>query len=259
MFDWSDGHYERTAGTLVRAAERIVAAAELQPGERVLDVGCGTGNAAIVAARAGARVTGIDPARRLVEIAVARAEGEGVSATFREGDALAIPFPDASFDVALSSFAVIFAPDPNVVASELARVVRPGGRFVVTSWVPEGALATSGQLLMKAARAQTPPSTAAPPPSPWGDPDLLRALFETDGARVTVVRESIVFEAASPEAWIDDQFEHHPAWRGVRRLISEDVFFDVRERTLEALRDANENPNAFAMTSGYFVTRVDRR
>src|SRR4051794_39408130 len=142
MVDWSAGAYERTAMELEPAARAVVACAAVADGERVLDVACGTGNAALVAARAGARATGLDSAPRLVEVARERAANAraGADAEFLVGDALDLPFDDGTFDALVSVFGVIFAPDPDRAVAEMLRVLAPGGRVVLSAWLPEGAV-----------------------------------------------------------------------------------------------------------------------
>src|SRR6476661_1655572 len=130
--DWGLGRYEDTASALEAASIHVVDLARLVPGERVLDIGCGTGNAALRAAREGAETTGLDPAVRLIEVARGRAAAEGVDADFVVGQAESLPFEDASFDVVLSVFAVIFTADPERAISELLRVLRPHGRALVS-------------------------------------------------------------------------------------------------------------------------------
>ena len=124
--DWSIGCYERTAAQLLPAAEAVVARAAPLAGELVVDVGCGTGNAALLAAARGARVIGVDPAARLLEVARAEAAARELEATFVAGEAAAIPLPEASADAVVSVFGVIFAPDAAAAAAELTRVSRDG-------------------------------------------------------------------------------------------------------------------------------------
>ena len=143
--DWGDGDYARTAAQLAPAAEVLVNAAGVAAGDRVLDVGCGTGNAALIAAARGGRVTGVDESPGLVELAAAQARAAGADARFVVGRAEALPVEDAAFDVVLSSFGVIFAEDAPRAAAEMVRAARPGGVVALTSWRPEGPIrAVSG-------------------------------------------------------------------------------------------------------------------
>src|SRR5919199_2114132 len=135
--DWGAGEYERTARELEPAAHHVVALAGVAPGERVLDLACGTGNAASEAARAGARVTGLDAAPRLIEVAEARAAAASLDIEFVVGDAQDLPFGDGAFDCVLSVFGVIFVPDPPRAMNEILRVLAPGGRALISAWRPE--------------------------------------------------------------------------------------------------------------------------
>lgn len=213
MIDWGDGSYERTASTLDSASERVAERAGIRAGMRVLDLGSGTGNAALAAARRGGSVVAVEPAERLLEIARGRATAEKLALTCLRGDASAIPASDGAFDVVLSVFAVIFAPDAEQAASEMVRVVRPGGRIVMTSWTNEGGIAEAGRLvrdamaeLGRAAAATT--ATVQPDPTPsravaaWGDAAFVRQLFEERGARVTIEESSLPFAAASPRSLV---------------------------------------------------------
>ena len=138
---WGNGPYERVTNTLTDIHELVIERAELQPGERVLDAATGTGAVAILAAKRGADVVGMDLAPVLVDTrASERAEEEGVSVQWDVGDAEEMTYDDASFDVVLSTCGVMFAPDHEAVAAELARVTRPGGRIVLACWTPEGGL-----------------------------------------------------------------------------------------------------------------------
>src|SRR5262249_44721977 len=141
-----EGHYEHAAAQLHPVAEVVVERAGLAGGERVLDVGTGTGNAAFLAAARGATVTGVDPSARLLDVAPAHAAGHDHDVTFVAGEAAALPVPDASADVVLSVFGVVFAPDAHAAAAEMARVTAPGGRILLSAWVPTGALNTMNRI-----------------------------------------------------------------------------------------------------------------
>ena len=154
---WASGDYDAVAHrTLWRVGERIVQRVGIGAGEDVLDVACGTGNAAVRAAQAGGRVVGVDLTPELFDAGRRNAELAGVSVDWREGDAEALPFDDASFDVVLSVFGCMFAPRHDVTARELVRVLRPGGRLAIASWTPEG----SAGRMFRALGSYLPP---APP------------------------------------------------------------------------------------------------
>ncbi len=176
MTDWGAGQYERTAAVLAPAAQQAVSVLAPSAGERVLDVACGTGNAALLVAAASAEVVGIDLAERLVEIAAERAHGAGLSerSTFIVANAEKLPFADDSFDTAISVFGVIFA-EPGPAVSELLRVIRPGGRIVVTSWIPTGGMFAGVNVLREALGA-------TPRVDRWAGPNEVQSLFEPQAA-----------------------------------------------------------------------------
>ena len=256
MMDWGDGSYERTALQLIGATEAALRRAALRPGERVLDLGCGTGNAALAAARLGAVVSAVDPSARLVSLAGERARAEGLELRCEVGAAEALPYDEGSFDAVLSVFAVIFAGDPERAAAEIIRVLAPGGRAVLTAWRPTGAIASAG-LLLRQALAELSPTPPGPPP-PWGDPAQVRSLFAAHGAHVSSSDEALRFEADSPEAWFAEQQEHHPVWRFAERALSSrpGAWASLRERSIEALAAGNEDPAAFRVTSEDLVYEV---
>lgn len=182
---WVAGDFGVIAKRSAPNAEKFVAYLELKPEMDVLDVACGTGNLAIPAARTGARVTGIDIAPNLLEQARVRAADENLAAQFHEGDAEAMPYGDESFDVVMSMFGAMFAPRPDVVASELARVLKPGGTLAMANWNPSS---FSGQMFRVGARHVPPPPNVQPPVL-WGDESTVRARLEP---HFTEIRTSLV-------------------------------------------------------------------
>src|SRR5277367_7117273 len=134
---WMAGDFGQIAKRLANGAEDFIARLELKPGMKVLDVACGTGNQSLPAARTGAQVTGVDIATNLLAQARQRAAEENLAIQFDEGDAEQLPYGDAQFDVVLSMFGAMFAPRPEVVASEFKRVCRPGGLIAMANWTPE--------------------------------------------------------------------------------------------------------------------------
>ena len=162
---WMAGDYGTFAHYLEPGALEILTGWQIPPGSRMLDVGCGAGQTAIPAARAGVQVTGVDIATNLIEQARARASAEGLTVQFDEGDAEQLPYPDASFDVVVSLIGAMFAPRPERVASELVRICRPGGRIIMANWTPTGFV---GQMF-KAIAKHVPPPPGVPPAVLWGD------------------------------------------------------------------------------------------
>ena len=256
MTDWGLGHYEKTAAVLEPVAERVVALAAPQAGERFLDVACGTGNAALIAARRGAEVTGVDLAERLVGVARERAAAEGLAAEFLVGDAMDLPLPDAAFDVAVSIFGVIFVSDPPRAFAELMRVLRPGGRALVSAWLPEGAIHTAVGISMRAVAAAT--GGSSPPRFGWDDPERIRELAAAHGASAGFEDAEISFNAASAEEFVAAD-EEHPMRVATRPLLERAGTYDaVGAEVLEAMRNANEDPAAFRVTSRYRIHRIER-
>ncbi len=251
--DWGDGAYELTARALAPAGDLVVERAGVASGDIVVDVGCGTGNAALAAARRGARVTGVDPAQRLLEVAHRRAREDGLDVRFVEGDAAALPLADDAFDAAISVFAVIFCPDGPGAVRELVRVVRPGGRIAVTTWRPTGAIAAVGRLVREAVGDDAPR-----PVLDWGDTDAVLAAFAGAGARAEIDDEVLAFTHSSPESWYDEQTASHPMWRAtIARLADRPgAAEELRARSVEVLRDANEDPTALRVSSAYAVVRA---
>ncbi|MBA2643794.1 MAG: methyltransferase domain-containing protein [Actinobacteria bacterium] len=171
---WGNGPYERITNTIRDIHTLIVERADPKPGEKLLDAATGTGAVALLAAERGAEVIGMDLAPVLVETAQERGAESGSSARFEVGDAEAMTYDDASFDVVTSTCGVMFAPDHEAVARELARVTRPGGRIALANWTPEGGL---GQLFaMMRPFLPTPPAGVGVP-FDWGREDHLRDLL----------------------------------------------------------------------------------
>jgi SAM-dependent methyltransferase len=177
---WASGDYPLMVETfLLPLGPRLVEAAHLRPGMRVLDVAAGTGNASIPAARTGAAVTASDLTPELLDAGRRRAEAEGLELEWVTADAERLPFADASFDVVMSAIGAMFAPHHQAVADELVRVCRPGGTIALLSWTPEGML---GHLFKTIGPFAPPPPPGAQPPPLWGSEDHLRGLF---GGRVS--------------------------------------------------------------------------
>ena len=166
---WMTGDYDRFSRFMDKDAEQFFRRLGVESGTRLLDVGCGAGQLALIAARAGAQVTGCDIAVNWIEKARARAAAEGLEITFEEGDAESLPYQDAQFDAVVSLIGAMFAPRPERVAAELTRVCRPGGMIAMANWTPGGFI---GQMF-KAISKHIAPS-GMPSPVLWGDEATVR-------------------------------------------------------------------------------------
>ncbi len=195
---WASGDYHMIGTQILIVSELLIEALDIHSTERLLDVATGSGNAAIAAARRGASVVGVDYVPSLLDRARRRADAEGVEAEFIEGDAEALPFADASFDVVSSVFGSMFAPNQEQTASELARVCRPGGRIGIVAHTPEGFIGN----LFKTNAKHVPPPAGLRSPIQWGTEERLRELFADTIADLRVEKRHYVFRDRSPEAFV---------------------------------------------------------
>jgi SAM-dependent methyltransferase len=192
---WASGDFSVVAARVVFQAEHLCETADLQAGWRVLDVATGSGNAALAAARRGCDVVGIDYVPALLERGRIRADAEHLSAEFVEGDAEDLPFPTASFDAVTSIYGVMFAPNHERAAAELARVCRSGGRIALACWTPDGFIGETFRLFSR----YLPPTPGMQPPVRWGDEAWQRALFGDSAATLTSYRRTAIFRFRSAE------------------------------------------------------------
>lgn len=183
-----------TAMFTTPVAGHLVRFAQVGAGEAVLDVGCGTGVVAITAARVGARVSGLDLTPQLLEEARENARIADRQITWTEGDAEALPYPDASFDVVLSQFGHMFAPRPEATVAEMRRVLKPGGRIAIATWPPEHVI---GRLFAFIGRHSPPPPPGAAPPPQWGNPALVTERLGTGFDVPFFERGTMLFPALS--------------------------------------------------------------
>ena len=190
---WTSGNYSRIGNTLVIMGELLCEAVDVHAGDKVLDVATGSGNTAISAARRFCDTTGIDYVPELIEDARKRAEVEGMEITFDVGDAEDLPYPDASFDVVLSTLGVMFAPDQEKVAEELLRICRPGGKIGLANWTPEGFIGNMFRTLGK----HVPPPPGIKPPPLWGTEERLQELLGEGVASLEVTQRSYMFRYPS--------------------------------------------------------------
>ena len=196
---WSTGDYAVIGTTLQIVGENLCEALDLRAGQRVLDVAAGNGNATLAAARRWCDVVSTDYVGALLERGRARASAEGLAVRFEEADAENLPYPDASFDIVLSTFGVMFTPDQERAAGELARVCKPGGKIGLANWTPTSFI---GELFRLIGR-YIPPAAGIKSPSLWGTEEHLRVLFGKHIDRLETERKHFVFRYRSPQHWFD--------------------------------------------------------
>jgi ubiquinone/menaquinone biosynthesis C-methylase UbiE len=210
---WGSGNYAAVAERISESGEAVVERGGVEPGMAVLDVACGTGNATIPAAKAGARVTGLDFSPALLGIARGRSADATVEIDFVEGDAQELPFEDASFDRVLSVFGHMFAPDHERTASEMRRVLRPGGAIALACWTPEGSI---GRMFRTLAELVPPPPDATPPIL-WGTEDYVRELL----GDAEFERREIEWTDESPESYAQFMLESFGPLLNAREVLAE--------------------------------------
>lgn len=190
---WMTGDYDLFSRYMEQESDQFFRRLYFAPGTRLLDVGCGAGQLALIAARAGARVTGCDIAANWIEKARTRAAAKGLDIVFEEGDAESLPYADAQFDAVTSLFGAMFAPRPERVAAELTRVSRPGGTIVMANWTPSGFI---GQMFRTIARHIAP--SGVPSPVLWGDEAAVRDRLHDGISRLQLTRRMFHFDYPFP-------------------------------------------------------------
>ncbi|MEW6126668.1 MAG: class I SAM-dependent methyltransferase [Acidobacteriota bacterium] len=203
---WMSGDFDKIAQIIEAGGEEFIARLQIKPGTQVLDVACGTGNLSLPAARAGAIVTGVDIAPNLLTTARARAQAEEIKIQFDEGDAEALPYANGRFDEVVTMFGAMFAPQPQVVAWELTRVCRLGGRLAMANWTPAGFI---GQLFKITSQHVPPP----PMPSPllWGDEERVQERLRTGFTDLQLNRRELIMDFSMTPA---EAVEFFRTWYG---------------------------------------------
>lgn len=224
-----EGGLGAAAEAIGTVGELLVERAGVDPGMEVLDVGTGTGNAALPAGKVGARVTGIDRATELLDVARERAADYMLEPDWVEGGPERLPFGDDSFDRVLSVFGHMFAPDREAVAAELLRVCRPGGALGLCAWTPDG---LGGRMLSAIAEHTGNDASALA----WGDEERLRELV---GGAIEVDRAGVTFTAESPEAWFDFVADSVEPFVVARGELDDERWGELREDLVALFREAN--------------------
>lgn len=219
---WIAGDFGEIAKSIAKGGEEFVERLNVTPGMKVLDVACGTGNLALPAARAGADVTGVDIAPNLIEQARTNAEAEGLNAKFDVGDAEALPYADGEFDVVMTMFGAMFAPRPDVTASELIRVCKPGGRIAMANWTPA---AFTGQMF-KTQSQHVPPPAGMPSPLQWADEAAVRERFAEGVSDLQMTKRQIEFTYPFGPAEVVEHFRK---------------YFGPTQKAFESLDDAAQD------------------
>jgi SAM-dependent methyltransferase len=199
---WAAGDFGQIAKSYLPGAADFVHGLVLRPGAQVLDVACGTGNSALPAARLGAKVTGIDIAPNLIEQAQQNAASENLSIDFQVGDAEDLQFPDATFDAVITMFGAMFAPRPDVVASELLRVCKPGGFVAMANWTPAGFVGR----MFKTVATHAPPPPGMPPPVLWGDEATVIERLGPGATEVRTTPRMMIFKYPFPPSEVVEHF-----------------------------------------------------
>jgi ubiquinone/menaquinone biosynthesis C-methylase UbiE len=244
---WDAGNFAVVAERITEVGELVVERAGVEPGMDVLDVACGTGNASIPAARAGARVTGLDFAPGLLAIARERAADAMVEIDFVEGDAQQLPFADGTFDRAVSTFGHMFGPDHRRTADEMMRVLRPGGVIAVACWTPEGSIGRMNTMIAEL----VPPPPDAQPPILWGTEEHVRELW----GDADFERHAIEWTDESPESYARFMLDNFGPLLSVRARLAERED-ELEKEFVDYLRRENEADDGTLRFRGDYLLAV---
>jgi SAM-dependent methyltransferase len=254
---WSAGDYDAIVDYIWSVGGELVERVGVEAGDEVLDVACGTGNAAIPAAVAGGRVTGLDLTPELFEDARRRANESGVEVEWVEGDAEALPYDDASFDVVLSTFGCMFAPSHETAAAEIVRVLKPQGRLGVAAWTPDGSI---GRFF-----ASMGPFAPEPPPdfqSPllWGTRDHVSELFDGKATELRFEDTAVDFRFESLEAAVEEYWESFGPIVMLRRRVEPEGREDELRAAIRATFEESNRSDGedLAYPGEYLVTLGER-
>ncbi|HEY2901920.1 MAG TPA: class I SAM-dependent methyltransferase [Polyangia bacterium] len=253
---WSTGDYAVVGTTLQIVGECLCEALDLRAGARVLDVAAGNGNASLAAARRWCDVTSTDYVPALLEAGRKRAQAEGHIITFQEADAEKLPFADASFDVVMSTFGVMFTADQQGAASELMRVCRPGGRIGLANWTPDSFV---GQLFKLIGR-YLPPAVGVKSPALWGTSERLDQLFAGSAKEIRVTERAFVFRYRSPLHWIEVFRTYYGPLNKAFGALDSQKQATFTNDLLEMIEQGNRsNDRSLILPSAYLEVVIERR
>ncbi|RKS76352.1 methyltransferase family protein [Actinomadura pelletieri DSM 43383] len=257
---WALGDYPTLAAEIIPDLGRtLVEATGVKPGDRVLDIAAGSGNAAIAAALAGAKVVASDLTPELLDAGRADAARRGAELEWREADAEALPFADAEFDAALSCVGIMFAPHHRPAADELLRVCRPGGAIGLLNWTPEGFI---GQMFAVMRPYAPPPPPGAQPPPLWGDPEHVRSLLGDEVTDITTDRRTVRVDAFDgPEDFRDYFKTRYGPTIAVYQHIADDPdkVAALDQALADLARDHDHGTSTLAMNWEYLLVTARRR
>jgi len=251
---WAAGDYATLSELIKDVGERVVARAGVDGDMEVLDVACGAGNAAIPAARAGARVTGLDLVPELLEAGRERATAAGVEVDWVEGDAEELPFESSAFDRVFSTFGHMFAPRHRRTADEMARVCRAGGVVAICCWTPEGSV---GDVFRASASYLPAPPDFASPPILWGTEDHVREMFGSVATDFEFERQSATIEWDSPAGFLEFFAERFGPLVTAKQLLGEG-FEQMRGDILEIFEARNESTDGRLVLPQEYLQSVVR-
>jgi len=231
---WGMGDYAVVSRMLAPAARELCDACAVSAGQEVLDVAAGDGNFALACAYEGASVIASDLSPAMVERGRARSAAEGYEIEWVEADVEDLPFEDDRFDCVGSVFGAMIAPRPRVAAAELVRVVRPGGTVGMTAWIPGSAITE----MFAVGRRYAAPPPGQPVSDEWADEDTARERFEGLAAQLQFERRTLVWEAGSPDALVDEMMTLAPPWAAAREALSPEQLDAARVELLEIVARA---------------------
>jgi SAM-dependent methyltransferase len=253
---WSAGDYSVVGTTLQIVGESLCEAIDLRSGMRVLDVAAGNGNATLAAARRFCDVTSTDYVAAWLDAGKRRAQAEGHTIKFQEADAEKLPFADESFDAVLSTFGVMFTPDQEQAARELARVCRAGGRIGLANWTPESFI---GQLF-KTIGKHLPPAAGVKSPALWGTSARIEQLFAGSAKRIHVEKRAFIFRYRSPMHWIEVFRTYYGPLQKAFAALDADRSAVFTRDLVDLLEAGNRSTDrSLVLPSEYLEVVIDRR